>query len=119
MKKKGADAEISLCNDSIKYFVGETFGTTFLDSGCPKNVCRAVWLKCYFSTLHKEDTKTAQTFASNTNFRFRNRVCVKSVKFVKIPSLVGGRKVFIETDVVNGVLPLLLSKDAMKKHRCK
>ena len=46
-------------------------------------------------------TKKIATFDSNTNFRLRNRECVKSVKFVKIPSLDGGREVFIETDVID------------------
>ena len=55
-------------------------------------------------------------FASNTNFRFDNRKCVKSVKFVKISSLAGGRELFLDTDVVDGNSPLLLSKDVMKKN---
>lgn len=71
-EKKGADAEISLNSDSMRHFICETFGIAVIDSGCTKNVRRAVWLKCYLDTLHKEDVKPAHTFASNTNFRFGN-----------------------------------------------
>ena len=63
----------------------------------------------YLHILHEVDGKTAQTFASNTKFRFGDRQCVKSVKSVKIPALFVGREVFIVTDVADGDLPLLLS----------
>ena len=34
---------------------------------------------------------------------------------MKTPSIIAGKKIFIETDVVDYEIPLLLSKDAMKK----
>ena len=33
----------------------------------------------------------------------------------KIPSIIAGKKIFIKTDVVDWEIPLLLSRDALKK----
>ena len=71
-------------------------------------------MKFYLGILHEEYAKNCTNIASNINFRLGNGECVKSIKFLKIPSLVGRREVFIETDVIDGDLPLLLSKGAMK-----
>ena len=82
---------VSLYSDTMKCFVGETLGMAVLDSGCTKNVCGEGWLNCYLDTL------------------------AKSMKKVFLPSVIGERSVLIETDVVKCDIPLLLSKDAMKK----
>ena len=115
-KNKGKDeGEITLFSDTLKQFVGETFGTAVLDSGCKKNVCGKAWLGCYLETLDEVQLSKVQEFSSDTSFKFGNGERIKSIKRVKIPTYIGGKKVFLETDVINGDLPLLLSKDAMKK----
>ena len=97
----------------MKGFVGETLGK--LDSSCTKNVCGNIWMKCYLETLSKEYVHALETTKGSTLFKFGNGERVKSKKFMKIPSIIAGKKVFIETDVVDCEIPLLLSKDAMKK----
>ena len=115
-KNKGKeDEEIALFSDTLKQFVGETFGTAVLDSGCTKNVCGKTWLGCYLETLDKSQRSMVKEFESGTSFKFGNGDSVKSLKRVKVPAYIGGKNVFIETDVIDGDLPLLLSKDAMKK----
>ena len=99
----------------MKHFVGETLSTAVLDSGCTKNVCGETWLKCYLDTLDEMDLKQVKYQQSSTSFKFGSGERVASMKVVNIPSIISGRKVFIETDVVKCDLPLRLSKDAMKK----
>lgn len=113
--KNKEDDEITLFSDTLKQFVGETLGTAVLDSGCTKNVCGKAWLGCYLETLDSDQLSKVKEFRSNTSFKFGNGDSVKSMKRVKIPTRIGRRKVFLETDVIGGDLPLLLSKDAMKK----
>ena len=109
------DDEITLFSDSLKQFVGETLGTAVLDSGCTKNVCGKAWLGCYLETLDKGQLAKIEEFTSDTSFKFGNGDHVKSIKRVKIPTCIGGKNVFMETDIIHGDSPLLLSKDAMKK----
>ncbi|XP_066911985.1 uncharacterized protein [Clytia hemisphaerica] len=113
--KSKEDDEIALFSDTLKQFVGETLGTAVLDSGCTKNVCGKTWLGCYLETLDKNQLSTVKEFKSSTSFKFGNGDSVESLKKVKVPAYIGGKNVFIETDVIDGDLPLLLSKDAMKK----
>ena len=107
--------EITLFSDTLKQFVGETFGSAVLDSGCTKNVCGKTWLECYMETLDKNQQPKVKEYESTTTFKFGSGDSVKSLKRVKIPVCIGRRNVFLETDVIDGDLPLLLSKDAMKK----
>ena len=57
-------------------------------------------------------------FSSSTRFKFGIREHVVSSKLVILPSeIAGGKLKIIETEVVNCDLPLLISKDAMKKEK--
>ena len=91
------------------------YGSAVLDSGCTKNVCGRTWLGCYLETLDRSQQSQVKESKSSTSFKFGNGDSVKSLKKVKIPACIGGKEVFLETDVIDGDLPLLLSKDAMKK----
>ena len=90
-------------------------GTAVLNSGCTKNVCGETWLQCYLETLDESEKMKVKYFSSSTSFNFGSGECVVSSKLVILPSEIAGRKLKIETEVVNCDLPLLLSKDAMKK----
>ena len=106
---------VSLYSDTMKCFVGETLGMAVLDSGCTKNVCGEGWLNCYLDTLTSDQLKNIKTSPSDANFKFGSGEGAKSMKKVFLPSVIGERSVLIETDVVKCDIPLLLSKDAMKK----
>ena len=114
-KLKKSDGHISLYSDTMKHFVGETLGAAVLDSGCTKNVCGETWLQCYLESLNEENKAKVVYSKSTTNFRFGAGEKVQSIKVVRIPAVLGSRKVTIETEVIKGDLPLLLSREAMKK----
>ena len=92
----------------------EAMNTAVLDCGAASTVCGDLWLKCYIDTLDEKDKDLIVYSASNNKFKFGdgNKVC--SQHLVKFLSLIGQKEVFIETDVVNKDIPLLLSKTSMK-----
>lgn len=52
----------------MSYFTGENLSVAVSGSGCKKNVCTDMWLKCYLDTLSDEDLKKVQHKDSSTNF---------------------------------------------------
>ena len=86
-----------------------------LDSGCTKTVCGETWLKFYMDTLTTDDTALIVTEPSNAVFKFGDSKMIKSKKRVKIPAIIANMPVMISTDVIEYDIPLLLSKDSMKK----
>ena len=99
----------------IQNFLWETLNLAVLDSGCTKTVCGEEWLKCYIDSLGKEEKKKIKEYKSNTEFKFGDGKNVGSEKCVSITCKIAGINVNIETDVVKSEIPLLLSKDSMKK----
>ena len=93
----------------------EAMNTAVLDCGAAGTVCGKMWLKCYIDTLDDKDKNKIVYKESSNRFKFGdgNKVC--SQQLVKIPALIGQTEVFIETDVVDTDIPLLLSKKSMKR----
>ena len=54
---------------------------------------------------------------SSRIFIFGSGEGVQSTQLVKLPSIIGGRRMFAETFVVNCESPILLGNDRMKKDR--
>ena len=89
--------------------------TANLDSGCRKNVCGSVWLDCYIDSLSEEEKESITVEKSMTKFRFRSGDVIESLKRTVIPAEISAKRVSIVTDVIDYEIPLLFSKDAMKK----
>ena len=97
-----------------RLIVGETLSKYILSQGWPKTVCGNTWLECFIETLSNEEKKLVTTEPSLTYFKFGDGKMFPSYKTVKVPAEIVG-KVFIVTEVIEGDVPLLLSKAAMKK----
>ena len=97
--------------------LGDTIGCAVLDSGCNRTVCGRVWYNCYLDTLPEEAREKLKSDKSGTKFRFGNDETLESLFRVVIPCMIGKSRVDISTDVVDSSIPLLLSKQAMKKCR--
>ena len=114
------DAHIVLMNieeteDEKSSLLGQTVGSTILDSGCSRSVCGYVWYQCYLDTLSEEVREGISTNKSESTFRFGNGSELKSMFNVNLPCMLAGKNVQINVDVISSEIPLLLSKKAMKK----
>ena len=104
-----------LSDGKMKDFVGETLSSAVLDTGCTKTVCGRNWLNYYLDTSDEVEKQSVQIHPSNTVFKFGDGHEVVSLERHRIPAFIGNKKLFIETNVVDSEIPLLLSKAAMKK----
>ena len=108
-----------LYNCYINKFVGETLNHAVLHSRCTKTVCGISWLDNYLETLSPEDKEKVVEKQSEMKFKFGDGETADSLKSVIIPAQIGNSVIMIQTDVTSNELPLLLSKDAMKKANTK
>ena len=86
-----------------------------LDSGCTKSVTGEMWLNDYLQTLSEQDRLHVSKRSNDATFRFGDGAEVTSSKLVKFPVVIGSQKFFIEANVVKNELPLLLSRQSMKR----
>ena len=75
------------------------------------------WLNAFIDTMTDKDKSLIEYSLSDTKFKFGDGVEVTANRKVKFPVLIGRNKVSIESCIVNNEIPLLLSKDSMKKAR--
>ena len=86
-----------------------------VDSGCINTVCGDVWLDSYLESLSCKDKKSVAMENSSSWFRFGNGASFQSLKKVTIPVYLGSIRARISTDVVKYEIPLLFSKNSLKK----
>lgn len=102
-------------DETMTIFFSETLNFAVVDSGCSKTVCGKLWLKCYLDSLNDSDSKLVVETQSQTCFKFGDGNKIRSLKKVKFPAYIAENKFLIEADVIPNDIPLLLSKDSMKK----
>ena len=100
--------------DQLNVFVSETLNTAVLDSGATANVAGKTWMNCYLGSLSDADKSLVNYSHSTNSFKFGSDQVFNSLYKVKFPASIGSQNLFIETDVINTNVPLLLSKRAMK-----
>ena len=98
----------------MKAFVSESFSAAILDSGATATVAGKMWLECYIDSLQDEQNDMITYKESTNSFKFGSGEVFQSMYKVKIPAIIGSHEVFIETDVIDNDIPMLLSKKAMK-----
>jgi transposase InsO family protein len=101
--------------NKLTSMVKETLGMALLDSGCTKTVVGKDWLSTYLDMIDDDDLKKVSEMDDCSTFRFGDGNKVVSNKVVKIPGIIGSKHVTIEENVVNNDIPLLLSRNSMKK----
>ena len=86
-----------------------------LDTGCANTVAGARWYSDYCDSLTAYDRSRIVEKESSRAFTFGDGKTYKSIKRATIPCSIGDIKATIDLDVVTCEIPLLLSKDAMKR----
>ena len=112
--------KVQLCSEEIhdcyiEQFVEESLNSLILDSGCTKTVRGKNWLNCFKESLNNEDLISVKEFDSKLKFKFGDGKVVDSQFTAIIPAYIANKRIEIKADIVDWELPLLLSKDAMKK----
>ena len=95
--------------------VNEAFNKALIDTGASNNVCGEVWLGTYLDSLSDELKKKVKDVMKHMNFRFGDGQAVCSTRCVEIPVHLCRRDIMLETYVVPGELPFLLSRSSMKE----
>ena len=98
----------------LESFLGESFNSAVLDSGCSRTLCVETWFKCYRDSLSSEDQNRIQEFESNVDFKFDDGKIYRAMKIAIIPASIGNLDVKTETNVIACDIPLLVSRESMK-----
>ena len=109
--------EIEETTDGYEVFLSETECTGVLDTACTKTCCGEGWLACYLDTLTELERELVEYGSSDRRYKFGSGDPVAAIKSVTFPCVIAGVNVKIEANVVPSRVPLLLSKEAMKKAR--
>ena len=95
--------------------MGETLGSAVLDNGASSTVCGTKWYKRFLETLRDAEKKKIVKIKGVRTFKFGDGNKLNSLYKVILPCVIADIEVSIITDVVNSDIPLLLSKDAMRR----
>ena len=105
--------------NTLSELMSETWNTAVLDCGATKTVAGQTWVDHYLMCLSDDDKKMVQIHEANTAFRFGDGNQVISDKKVIFPAVIGNRSVFISADVIQKDIPLLFSRESMKRAQMK
>lgn len=109
---------VLLCDfndNNVDSLLGETIGYAVLDSGCTRTVCGDIWLNTYLDTLSIEERKAVKSTKSDIKFRFGDGHVYTSARAVHLPVHLGSTAATLTTQVIDLDIPLLLSRESMKK----
>ena len=104
-----------IMEEHMKTFVAESFSSAILDSGATATVAGKTWVDCYIDGLPPNKRSEVVYSCSKNSFKFGSEKVFPSLHKVKIPATIGSQEISIETDVVNTDIPMLLSRNSMKK----
>lgn len=106
-------------SDTLQEFCKEAQGSVVLDSACSSNVCGRKWIDSYIGTLSEDARSEVVENPGTKIFKFGGGEVLKSIASVNVPGTLAGKKIILNTDVVESDIPFLMSKDAMKKAKVK
>ncbi|KAL5006315.1 hypothetical protein ScPMuIL_015121 [Solemya velum] len=95
--------------------VMESLGVAVIDTACTKTVCGENWLRSYEEALNSDQKQKVTKSQSDKRFRFGDGNVVTSRQKVTIPAKIWKMKCNIEAEVVKADIPLLLSKESLKR----
>ena len=101
--------------DKVTKLVAETFCHAVIDSGCSKTVAGRPWYEVYLESLSEKDQKNIREECSNALFKFGDSKSVQAIKKAYLPVVIGKKNVYLEVEIVESDVPLLLSKDTLTK----
>ena len=101
--------------EQVTFLIGETVNKALLDTGAPTTVCGKTWLKIFEESLSDKEKAEIQTETCDRAFKFGDGDKVVATTKKKIPISLCGKDMLLETHIVENDVPLLLSRESMKK----
>ena len=98
--------------------VSETVNKALLDTGAPSTVCGKTWFNVFLESLTLDERSEITESKSEKSFRFGDGEVVKATTQKTIPVTLCGKDILLKTHIVDCDIPLLLSRESMKKLRC-
>ena len=90
-----------------------------LDSACSSTVCGQTWFNNYLESLTRDQREKITWKDSKKVFKFGGGTCLTSKGEYSIPAVLAERNVIVQADIVESDIPLLLSRDSMKRASVK
>ncbi len=102
--------------NELSKFTAEALNASALDTCCSSSVTGMKWLKIYMQAIPKHlKHLLSGPYKSKTSFTFGNQQSLKSQGIYKIPVIIANEIHELSIDVIDSDIPLLLSKEHMKK----
>ena len=95
--------------------VDESRNAAVLDSGASKTVCGESWFNTFQDSLSDHEKDQISFTKSSSQYRFGDGAEVTAITAATIPIVIGTTKAKMNVDIVPSNIPLLLSKDSMKR----
>ena len=100
----------------LSKFTSETINCAAMDTCCTANVAGKKWTDIFIRSMTDNmKTRLEGPFKSDTAFKFGNQGELSSIGFYRLPVKIGGENYKIEVDIIDSDIPLLLSKNEMRK----
>jgi len=100
---------------NLNDLLSETWNCAIVDCGATKTVAGRAWVDNYLASLPDFEKQNVKFSPCKTSYRFGDGKQVFAVENVSLPVHIGTKSLFINTDVVDKNIPLLLSRESMKK----
>ena len=105
-------------SSEMNRFTSETLNCAALDTCCTSSVAGKNWMKVYLESLPEDMKKLVEGPKKGMkSFQFGNLGILASENSYKIPINPVGKISYVEIDIIDSDIPLLLSKKEMKKHQ--
>ena len=100
----------------LSKFTTETINCAAMDTCCTANVAGKKWTDIFIRSMTDNMKGNLEgPFESNTAFKFGNQGELSSIGFYRLPVKIGGVNYKIEVDIIDSDIPLLLSKNEMRR----
>ena len=111
----------SKCEEETKLseLLSETWNAAILDTGATKTVAGKTWVDNYISSLPQFERDQVEFKECSTAYRFGDGKGVSAKESVTLPTTIGDMSLWISTDIIEKDIPLLLSRESMKKGKMK
>ena len=122
MEQQNAKSEVSLVTFALAtscYLLDEGGHSAIVDTACTASVCGHLWLDRFLSLLSEESRKLVKTEESHAKVMFGDMRKEGAIFKVTFLVEIAGIKGTVTSDVLEGSLPLMLSKAELKRAKCR